>query len=568
MKLACLIVFSLFVSPTMAASLLFSDGRTDYVIVVDSHASASEKAAAQELQMYISQAGGVTLPIVATCPADKFIHVGWTSLTERERPADNDEGYTYFTRGNNLFIYGGSKRGTLYGVCSFLEREMGIHWYTGSYTKVPRLRRFSLTEMDHSEQPAFELRLDYFNDAVMHKEWAMHNLMNTHPGMASTKLGPMEATWGVHTFSTLIPPEKYFNQHPEYFSLYNGKRSDDAQLCLANKQMRDELVRNLKTVIRENPGYWCYDVSQNDNNRACECVACQELVTHWGGQSGAMIWFVNQVTEEINKTWPDVMIGTFAYRYTRQAPTSGIRPARNVVVKLCDIECCMAHPLDACEQNKSFLRDMDDWRRITQNIYVWDYTTDFHHYLMPFPNFDVLASNYQYFRRSHVRAILELGSWDAPWGEFSELKQWLVAKLLWNPRQDTDSLARLFINDYYGPAARHVWKYYDMCRRLVTKDTHFTVYVDCDTELFNDRFVADAQKVVKKAVAASRDPETLKRTRRLAAQVYYMQLRCHAIRSLTDGTSDTLREIIKSDSTFMREHKQTVDQLIHDLSYY
>jgi hypothetical protein len=554
-------------------SFLFKDGHSDYSIVVGSDASKSERTAASEFQHYVAAISGATLPIVSQpIPAGKHVYICYhdtlAKLANVGRPDDHDESFTYRTIGDDLYIYGGSLLGTMYGVFSFLEHELGVHWYTDEFTKIPRLRQFKLKEVNRTETLAIKYRVDYFYQSVKDKAWLAHNLVNSNHIVSDSQYGKLYALRGVHTFATLIPPSDYFSSHPEFFGLYKGKRSDKTQLCLSNKEMCDELIKNLKKLILEKPGYWCYDVSQNDNNLPCECPECAALVKEYGGQSGAMLWFVNKVAAEIKKTNPDVYISTLAYHYTRQAPTSSIKPADNVIIRLCDIECCQAHPLDQCEENKKFVQDLDNWKRITKNITVWDYTTGFRHYLMPFPNFDVLARNYQYFSRSNVVGVLELGSWNAPWSEFSELKQWLVAKLLWNPRQNTDSLASLFINDYYGNAAPYVRQYYDLCRRQVTDDVHFTVSIEWDTKLYDDRFIIDATKLLKKAVAASRDEETLRRTNRLAAQLLYLQLRWHPARSLVNGTSNKLREIIKADSTIVREHNGDIDKLIHDLSYY
>ena len=47
--------------------------------------------------------------------------------------------------------------------------------------------------------------------------------------------GGVESYWGVHTFYPLMPPAEFFNDHPEYYSLIDGKRiHDHAQLCLSN----------------------------------------------------------------------------------------------------------------------------------------------------------------------------------------------------------------------------------------------------------------------------------------------------------------------------------------------
>ena len=575
MRICSLLIAVLFAVVGMASpdNTLFSEGHSQYSIVVSADASQTERTAALEFQSYVEKIGGVRLPIVdSPKQTGHCVFIGYSAAYYKKvniaRPSDDDDTYTYRTVGDDLFIYGGRAHGTMYGVFSFLEHEMGVHWYTSEFTKIPRLKQFLLRDLNHTESPVIKYRFDYFCQAVKDRAWMAHNLLNTNHSISNDRYGKLSAQWGVHTFGTLIPASDYFKAHPEYFGLYKGKRSANTQLCLSNSRMCSDLIRNLRKVIREKPGYWCYDVSQNDNNMPCECPSCAALVEKYGGQSGALLWFVNKVAAEIKKTNPDVFISTLAYHYTRQAPTSDIRPADNVVVRLCDIECCQAHPLDECVENRQFLQDMDNWKRITKNITIWDYTTGFLHYLMPFPNFDVLARNYQYFSRSNVIGILELGSWNAPWSEFSELKQWLVAKLLWNPRQDTDSLASLFINDYYGKAAPYVRKYYDLCRRQVTPDSHFSVYIESDTKLYTDKFLADADKLLKKALKASSDQETLKRTGRLAAQIYYMQLRRQTARSLTNGTANKLKDIINSDSTIVKEINGSFEKLLNDLTYH
>lgn len=302
-------------------------------------------------------------------------------------------------------------------------------------------------------------------------------------------------------------------------------------------------------------------MSQNDNRFPCECPKCEALVKTYGGQSGALLWFVNKVAAEIKKTQPDIYISTLAYRYTRQAPTSSIKPADNVVIRLCDIECCMMHPLDQCPKNKAFIQDIENWKRITQNITIWDYTTGFRHYLMPFPNFDILGRNYKFFNKSNVIGILELGSWNAPWSEWSELKQWLVAKLLWNPYQDTDSLVSIFIDDYYGKAAPYVRQYYDKCRNLITPNLHVAVNIEWDTELYTDRFISDSAKLLERAVKACRDEETRRRTNRLVAQISYLQLRRQTTRTIINSARQKLRGIVEGDSTVYRERNGDINQL-------
>ena len=145
----------------------------------------------------------------------------------------------------------------------------------------------------------------------------------------------------VHTFSQiegLLPAEKYFQQHPDWYCLYQGKRQDKVgQLCLTNEPMRRELVRNVLERLRKNPGATMISVSQNDNGRGCQCDRCRELEEREGSPSGPVIRFVNAVAEEIEKEFPNVLVETLAYQYTRKPPAIA-RPRHNVIVRLCTID--------------------------------------------------------------------------------------------------------------------------------------------------------------------------------------------------------------------------------------
>lgn len=538
---------------------LFRDGKTEYSVVLPQGATAPEKTAAKELQAIIKEISGAVMPIVGRS-VGKGIYIGGS----RQKASSGDESFTYGTVGENLYIYGGSPRGTMYGVYRFLEKELGVRWYTSSYTKIPKRRRFVVKTLSHSEKPVINQRLDFYYEALRHHDWAAHNLLNTQYKAAKTAYGAMSSYWGIHTFRTLMPPSEYFAVHPEYYSVYKGKRSDKAQLCLSNNEMRRQLTANLLKVIAENPDYWCYDVSQNDNSHPCECSSCQQLVNRYGGQSGAMLWFVNQVAREVRKSHPDKYVGTFAYRYTRRAPKSSIRPAENVVIRLCDIECCMAHPLERCEKNKSFLSDMNAWRKITKNIYIWDYTTGFPNYLLPFPNFSSLAENIRYFSRHDVIGIMEEGAHNVPWNEFSELKQWIVAKLLWNPNQDVDSLVTQFVFDYYGKAAPYIKRYYDLCNRQVSDDIHFTIKQDWNSAIFDDAFMDEGMKLMKKALSSAPDAECRKRVSRVAAQLYYLRLRRDIGQYPPDSALVCLKSCLDSDPTNLSETGLTLERVLKE----
>jgi len=547
---------------------LFKDGHSDYDIVISNQASATEIKAANELQDYVRQIGNVVLPISRNPnAAGQHVYIGYNEtvgrLTGASKPSDGDERFVWRQVGDDLCIYGGASHGTMYGVYAFLEQQMGVRWYAPDYTAVPHLKQFALKSMDHSEDPAFRYRHVFYYGAINNVAWDAHNGLNSGSSAANTAYGRQEWYWGIHTFSDLIKPSEYFGMHPEYFSLHNGKRIDNGQLCLSNPAVIALLKDKLLKVISDYPGGWVYSLSQNDNNLPCECSRCKAIEKKYGGHAGLILWVVNQVAETVEKAHPGVCVGTLAYQYSRHVP-HGIVPRPNVVIRLCDIECCFAHPIASDQYNLDFLQDLKAWSQLTDRLFIWDYVAGFCQYLAPFPNFNVLSKNLQLFQQHHVIGVFEEGQYESSGGEFAELKQWLLAKLLWNPDQDVELLAKEFIQAYYGKAAAEVEQYYEMCNRLVNGNTHFTFSIDHHNALYSDAFVSQGRKLLDAAVKECGEDAVLRgRVDRLRLQVLYLHYQRNKAIAIADGTAKELFRILKQQKVFVREGK-SADQFIHE----
>ncbi len=179
-----------------------------------------------------------------------------------------------------------------------------------------------------------------------------------------------------------------------------------------------------------------------------------------------MIWFINQVAQAVEPEYPDVVIDTFAYEYTRHAPKN-ITVRDNVCVRLCSIECCYAHAVDdpSCPVNAEFFQDLKDWSDICKRLYIWDYTTDFNQTLGVFLNFGVLRKNLRIFRDNNVVGLYEQGVGDQINcnTEFADLRAY---ELACNMREDltkeeNTALRRGFLNAYYGEGAGEIEEYLD-----------------------------------------------------------------------------------------------------------
>ncbi len=426
-----------------------------FSIIVDNNADILTQKAAHEIQNYINKVSKATLPIVHNFNDNKkYILIGKefikdNFLLEKINRLKKD-GFIIKTNDNTIMIAGNSAKANLFGTYTFLEDFIGCTMLSLNEYYIPDNPDISIPEIDKTYEPAFELR-KYFKRRLSTKAY-----MDWH------KLNGLE-DWGlfVHTFDDLVPPQKYYKQHPEYFALVGGRRLMDGQLCLSNPELINTLKQNLKEEIEKKPEKRYWSVSQNDCYNYCECDNCKKLYKKYGSISGAYINMANQIAKE----FPDKTISTLAYQFTRSAPKN-IKPLPNVNIMFCSIECNRSQPLAEDKRSQSFIRDLNNWTKLSNNIFMWDYVVQFKNYLTPFPNIKVLQPNIQLFRDKNIPMAFQQGS-GKTWSDLGELKQFLIAKLLWNPDVNVDSLVNDFLLKYYGPAASNIKEYYELTHKAL-----------------------------------------------------------------------------------------------------
>lgn len=440
---------------------LVDDGESRYRIVVPSAATAAEARAADVLQDHLLQISGAALPIIA---ADRQVVPHEIVLGQNERLDDlgiainfnelEEDGFSIRTEGTRLLIAGGSEKGTLYGVYTFLEDYLGARLYSPTVKILPARSTIELGIINDLQVPEITYRTTHYHTAwdAEYVDW--HKLDHDAEGE--------RPDWGlwVHTFNRLVPPETYYEEHPEYYALIDGKRIP-TQLCLTNPDVLSITVQNLRREIAKNPDALYWSVSQNDNREYCQCDLCRALDEREGSPSGSIISFVNQVAEH----FPDRVISTLAYEYSRKAPRT-LRPAENVNIMLCSIEVNRDKPISTDPTSADFRRDVEEWSEIADDIIVWDYVIQFRNLVSPFPNLHVLKPNIQFFADHGVTAMFEQGNREVG-GEFAELRTYLISKLMWNPDADVEALTDDFLSGYYGAAAPHLRQYIDEMREAL-----------------------------------------------------------------------------------------------------
>ena len=456
------------VTPGLALTLA-RDGHTQYCLVVDPAAAAPEQTAARDLQECLQQVTGATFAIRTTGEVAENapqIVVGPSARLRALVPdvdweALGHDGIVIRTVGNKLLLAGGQHRGTLYAVNTFLEDPVGCRWWTSTEADLPQRPTLEVGELNTVYTPALQYRESFFRDAF-EGVFATRLKCNGHfEQIPAERGGHYELIGWCHTFYPLLPPERYFAEHPEWYSEINGVRTaDGGQICLTNDEARRELTRNVLARIRENPGAGMISVAQNDWGGRCQCDKCRALEDEEGSPSGPLLHFVNGVAEEVEREFPGFLVETLAYQYTRRAPLH-VRPRDNVVVRLCSIECDFSQPL-ASEANADFRDDLAAWGAVAPKLYIWNYVVNFANFLDPHPNMRSWGDDIRTLVDHGAISIFEQGDGWGRGGDFDELRAWVLAHLMWDPSRDTQATIREFLNGYYGAAGPALERYLDV----------------------------------------------------------------------------------------------------------
>ena len=124
-------------------------GKSEYVIVIPHSYSDAELKGAYALQSFLEKSAKVRLPVVhdTTAWAEKEISIGSTNrlhhITEGNEDLQ-DDGFHVFTRGEKLYIKGGTGYGSLYGVNELLEKYWDYRRYT-STVEIVRKTKYCFT---------------------------------------------------------------------------------------------------------------------------------------------------------------------------------------------------------------------------------------------------------------------------------------------------------------------------------------------------------------------------------------------------------------------------------------
>ena len=507
-------------------------------VFCSSGATESELYAAEEFIRLYKEFTGKELTLDSTnSQLGKVILIGAEATAAAGLPVNTEkmgeEGFTIKIAMDKIAIYGGPPRGTLYGVYEFFETYCGVRYLTHDHTFYPSEGKnpdFKIKGRSYSYNPPFAFRWSYYGETNRNPAFAAQLHTNTVSG--PEKLGGITGYKLVgHNVAYLVPPAIYGEEHPEYYALVNGRRElnmfgGGPQLCMTNPDVLEIVVQATLDAIEKNPETKNFNVAHMDNGSYCTCESCAAVDAREESHAGATLSFVNAVAERFDKTHPEVMIGTYAYQYTRKPPKT-IRARDNVLIQLCSIECCDFHAINdpSCSLNQEFCKDMDGWKKKAQNIFIWHYNTNFRGYLLPFPNLRSIGKSVEYFANNNGRGVFMQAAGNGFSTELSDLRNYVMSRCLWKPGRDSWQEALDFCHKHYAESAQPIIDYLTFYHDLIDEEGKHPICFQTEASLcINAETVGSIDKYFAEALALAQSEQVRSRVEKASLCAYRAKL--------------------------------------------
>lgn len=457
------------------------------------------RTAARFLQRFVEETSGARLSIVSKVKSEKHcVVIGETTDEAR------DNGFLLDCKDDVLHVKTAGGKGAIYGVTALLEQYVGVSYLAKDFYTLRKSADINIPAIHQAETPAFRFRqtYSYCNQDTVYRDW--FRLQSQDEIFAGN-------LW-VHTFDKILPAAQYGKKHPEYYSFLNGERrpGNHSQWCLTNPDIFEIVANKVDSIFRAHPDRTMISISQNDgNNTNCQCPECRKVDEYEGSPSGNFIRFLNKLAAR----FPDKQFSTLAYLFTMNPPKH-VKPLPNVNIMLCDIDTKREVPLTDNASGRDFMKALEGWAKISDNIFVWDYGINFDNMVEPFPNFHILKPNIELFKKNHATMLFEQINGSNQLGtDFGEMRAYIVGKLMWNPSLDTDSLMQTFMRGYYGKAAQYIYRYQQLLQgALLASNVPLWIYDSPITHkngMFNDNLMKTYAALFDQAERAVETDSTL-----------------------------------------------------------
>ena len=551
--------------------VLVRTGRSAYQISLDGQAGETERFAARELRKYVQKVSGVKLPITTwprPAPRTKNIHLLSLEGKEGKRHAASFQGkriqsllhkvegcklesFGFTVSGSDIFLVGRDPRGLLNGVYAFLEKLLGIRWLDMDRGGeiIPQKKTIAIAPAELVEEPAFALRgigdgccIEY---SVADLDWMSNNRLNLivagipywekvrERQLPEIRKRGMLLYVGGHFAHNYFPdPKRYFNRHPEYYALIDGKRAP-GQICYSNTEACRIHMDNLLHYVHNHPEIDIFGPWANDGISFCECRKCRRI-----GTNRLLLDFYNRFAAAVSKVNPKMLVEYGYYLETMLPLPQDIQLHENLLLMYAPysnsnryeaiFDARGGNPVLKERSNQKACADLHQLLEATPNVIVLSYYSD---QIMktcnysPFPA--IIRDDFVYYQEAGVAGFHDVQVNRNIWW-MDSLNIYVYLKMLWDPHQPLQPILDDYYQGMYGPAAEMVAQFDRAMFELATTMLYHGYRVNDALPLYFGNFAklmasgfrpglerATEEKVADKLDAAS---QLLDRAQKLASK--------------------------------------------------
>ena len=417
-----------------------------------------------------------------------------------------------------IIISSTNSEGIRCGLFYFLEL-LGFRWFSPDKDLICPKLPLKINNINKKITPSFPYRglhicgKNHFDAKVA--EWMSFLKMNrklTHHeeikivGDKLKKLG-LKPDLTVHSYSFWIPDEKYFQKHPEWFSLVGNKRikqKEGGQLCLSNKKMRNEFFKNIIKFIKKNPEISVVGICPNDGYGWCECEDCRKLDAEKDKKNndvnGRIYNFVSDICERVKKVLPEILIGHYSYSNFKDFYLLGKMPD-NLIISF-TLSRCFKHSIDdtTCPINYHLYKKLHEARKRVKHIYVYEYYI--HNWeTLPSPTWKIVYKDMKAYKKIGIDGFLsEVTGVNTEVYKTNHLPLYIAGKLLFNNKENLENIIDDYCKKRFGPAFNFMKLYlYTLQKGLEKMEGCFTHKPEELKKMLTPEIRKECKKILKKA---------------------------------------------------------------------
>ena len=443
-------------------AIVVDDGKTDYKIVIGENESNEVKYAAEELQLFMSEATGAEIEIITSYYGDSvydnlnnYIILGSLAGEKGYDGLTTDTGYKMVKDGKNFYLYGKTSLGTLSAVYAFMKEYIGLKFYSPTVYGIDEV--IDLVISEEWQDVTFNPSIDYL--------WACDGSLtqgNVEQNIKySARMGFVYSrtvtNFSWHNLLTIISNEKY-GQNSSWFVTDSDANGEYTTLEFRDATVRNQIAvamaRELSLKIREtSKEVVFFGVSLPDRNGSVM-------------NTENYVLFMNEVARILDTKYEfdrDIKLMLLAYHETMNAPTTAglsLYQSAEGDIKLGvmfastskNISRSLEHDINA-----TYKTEFDKWQALGGEIYYWKYSTYTDSYFIPIDTITNTKEDYKYLASKGLKVMYDMGQHDTAVGtDWQALKTYIKGQLAKNVDLELSTLIAEFCDGYYGEGSSYM----------------------------------------------------------------------------------------------------------------